>query len=225
MIEVKLGEKLYEVPEKWEEIKFSKFLNFFNLTKSFKTTEELEEEFKEKGETKELYMSLDNLKSNTKMVSFWTGISEEEVAMCDLDEVAEVLKQVSFLNQQYTPIHIDSFVFNKEKYILPDIGMARNTFGDYIQSEQLEINNQKLNDGKIEIMPEQVAILCKKENETFIDDDEIDKRAIMFKELDMATVWDVGFFLTRHESLLMTSFLTYQKEVLIDRQKLQQKEQ
>ena len=56
-------------------------------------------------------------------------------------------------------------------------------------------------------------------------DDEINKRALMFQELDMATIWDVGFFLTRHESLLMTSFLTSQKEEAIHNLKLQQKEQ
>ena len=163
MLKVKLNEKEYEIPEKWEEIKFSKFLEFYNLTKGFKTEKELEEEFKDKGDTKDLYMSLDTLKSNTKMVSFWTGISEEDVAICDLDEVAEVLKDLSFLNQQYQPIHIDSFVFEGEKYLVPEVGMEKQTFGDYIEAEQLEINNKKLDKGRIEVMPEQVAILCKKE--------------------------------------------------------------
>ena len=225
MLKVKLNEKEYEIPEKWEEVKFSKFLDFYNLTKTFKTQEQLEEEFKEMGDTKDLYMSLDNLKSNTKMISYWTGISEEDVAMCDLDEVAEVLKDLAFLNEQYHPIHIDSFVFNEEKYFLPEIGMGKQTFGQYVEAEQLEINNAKLDKGRIEVMPEQVAILCKKEGESHIDDDEVDKRAIMFKELDMATVWDVAFFLTRHESLLMTSFLISQKEEATRKLKLQQKEQ
>ena len=103
--------------------------------------------------------------------------------------------------------------------------MEKQTFGQYVEAEQLEINNAKLDKGRIEVMPEQVAILCKKEGEKYINDDEVDKRAIMFKELDMATVWDVAFFLTRHESLLMTSFVISQKEVATRNLKLQQKEQ
>ena len=225
MIKVELDGKEIEIPSSWTEVKWKKFLEFYNLTKTFKTKEELEEEFKDKGDTKELYMSLDTLKCNTKMASFWTGISEDQIAMCDLDEVAKVLKELTFLNQTYSPIHIDSFVFEDEKYFLPEIGMPKSTFGDYIQSEQLELNNKNLENGRIEVMPEQVAILCKKKGETHLDDDEVDKRAEKFKNLDMATIWDVAFFLTRHESLLMTNFLIYQKEEMTALLKSQQKEQ
>ena len=226
MITVELNGNEVKIPNSWTEITFKQFLNFYNLTKTFKSKEDLEEEFKDKGDTKDLYMSLDSLKCNTKMVSFWTGVSEDEIAMCDLDEVADILKELTFLNQSYTPLHIDSFVFKGDKYILPEVGMAKSTFGDYIQSEQLELNNVHLENGRIEVMPEQVAILCKKEGEKGnLDDDEIDKRKVLFEELDMATIWDVGFFLTRHESLLMTSFLISQKDQMINLQKSQPKEQ
>ena len=225
MIKVELGEKEYEIPHKWEEVTFSKFLAFYKLTQSFKSKEELEEEFKDKGDSKELYMSLDTLKSNTKMVSFWTGISDDEVAMCDLDEVAKVLKDLTFLNEQYRPIHIDNFTFKDEKYYLPNENMNKSTFGEYVNAEQLELNNKELEAGRLEVMPEQVAILCKKEGESFVKDDDVDKRAEMFKELDMATIWDVAFFLTKRESLLITSFLISQKELLTHKQKSLQQEQ
>jgi hypothetical protein len=225
MIKVELNGKEYDIPHKWEEVKFSKFLEFYNLTKSFKTKEELEEVYEDKDDIKDLYVTLDTLKSNTKMVSFWTGISEDEVGMCDLDEVAQCLKDLAFLSKQYKPIHIDDFTFNGEKYFLPNRDYSKLSFGDYVQAEQLELNAKKLEQGRIEVMPEQVAILCKKEGETQLSDEEIDKRANMFKELDMATVWDVGFFLTQRESLLMTSFLISQKERLTTLQKSQQKEQ
>lgn len=225
MEEVTLNGKEYQIPTKWEEVKYSQFLSFSKLIKSFKTEEELREELKDKGETMDLYMSLETLKSNTKMVSFWTGISEDDIAICDLDDVTLVLNKLGFINKQYTPIHIDSFVFNDDKYLLPQVGMAKSTFGDYIQAEQLEINNKELELGRIEVMPEQIAILCKKDGEAQISEDEIDKRAKMFKELDMATIWDVAFFLTQRERLLMTSFLISQKEQMIASPKLQQKEQ
>jgi len=60
-------------------------------------------------------------------------------------------------------------------------------------------------------MPRQVAILCKKEGDKErLNDDEIDRRAKLFEGLDMATIWDVAFFLNKLEQGLMTSFLTYQ---------------
>jgi hypothetical protein len=224
MKEVKLGEKKALVPEKWEEIKFSKFLEFMNLTKSFKTPKEIEEMDLE-DDMREFHITLENLKVNTKMVSFWTGVSEDELAMCDVDEVGLAIKDLSFLSTPYSPIRIENFVFEGEKYFLPKPDMSKQTFGTYVEAEQVEMNNAKLKKGKIEVLPEQIAILCKKEGETHIDDDEVDKRAEHFRGLDMATIWDVGFFLTRLESLLMISFLTLTKEQLTHKQELQQKEQ
>ena len=97
MEKVTLNGKEYEIPTKWEEVKYSQFLSFSNLIKSFKTQDELKEELKDKGETMDLYMSLETLKSNTKMVSFWTGISEDDIAICDLDDVTLVLNKLNFI--------------------------------------------------------------------------------------------------------------------------------
>ena len=225
MIKVQLGEKEVEMPSKWEEVPFSKFLGFVNLTKTFKTEVDEEKEDEDlDNDFKDLQVTLENLKANTRMVSYWTGVSEDELAMCDIDEVGDAIKDLEFLTMSYKPINITNFVFKGEKYILPDPEMKKQTFGTYVEAEQVELNNQKLKKGKLETLPEQVAILCKKEGETHIDDDEIDRRSELFKELDMATVWDVGFFLSRLESLLMINFLTLTREHQILKQKLQQQE-
>jgi len=92
--------------------------------------------------------------------------------------------------------------------------MKSSSFGRYIEAEQLEIQSSMIDQGKIEYMPRQIAILCKKEGESEkLDDDIIDKRAELFKQLDMATIWDVAFFLNKLEQGLLTSFLTYQAVV------------
>lgn len=224
MIQVELGDKKVNIPTKWEEVKFEKFLDFMNLTKTFKTDKELDE-LNVDEDLKEFHVTLENLKTNTKMVSFWTGISEDELAMCDIDEVGQVIEDLKFLTAQYTPVRIESFDFEGEKYYLPKADMAKETFGTYVEAEQVEMNNARLKKGKLEVLPQQVAILCKKKDEKFISDDEVDKRAEKFKKLDMATIWDVGFFLTRQESLLTISFLTLTKEHQMLKQELQQKEQ
>jgi len=222
MIEVQLGEKKVNIPTKWEEVEFKKFLDFMNLTKTFKTEKEIDE-LNVDEDLKEFHVTLENLKVNTKLVSFWTGISEDELAMCDIDDVGKVIEDLKFLTAQYNPVRIESFEFEGEKYYLPKPDMSKQTFGTYVEAEQVELNNAKLKKGKIEILPQQVAILCKKKDEKFVDDDEIDIRAEKFKNLDMATMWDVGFFLTRLESLLTISFLTLTREHQTLKQELQQR--
>ena len=69
-----------------------------------------------------------------------------------------------------------------------------------------------LKEGVLSVLPRQVAILCKKEGEEEkLDDALIDRRAKQFEKLDMATIWDVGFFLGMLEQRLMLDFLISQK--------------
>ena len=211
---LKLNEKDIKIPENWAELPFSKFLEFNNLSKTFKTKEEMEEEYKDDKETKEYKITLDNLKANTKVASFWTGLTEDEISMCDIDSINELMEDLNFMTQTYTPININSFKFKGEEYFVPETGMRKSTFGDYIEAEQVEINNKELEDGKLESLPMQTAILCKKKEElgTNLSEDTVMERVDIFKELDMATIWDVGFFLTKHEQRLLSSTLMYLKQ-------------
>tara|TARA_R110002020_G_scaffold358437_4_gene570727 strand:+ start:2411 stop:3097 length:687 start_codon:yes stop_codon:yes gene_type:complete len=211
---LRLNEKSVKIPENWAEVPFSRFLEFSNLSKTFKTKEEMEEEYKDDKETKEYKITLDNLKANTKVASFWTGLTEDEISMCDIDSINELMEDLNFMTQTYTPININSFKFKDEEYFVPETGMRKNTFGDYIEAEQVEINNKELEDGKLESLPMQTAILCKKKEElgTNLSEDTVMERTDIFKELDMATIWDVGFFLTKHEQRLLSSTLMYLKQ-------------
>ena len=89
--------------------------------------------------------------------------------------------------------------------------MVEENFGTFIEAEQVEINNKRLEKGDLSALPKQIAILCKKKGEEkgIINESVIKKRANAFKKMDMATIWDVGFFLTQHESSLMSLSLTY----------------
>ena len=90
--------------------------------------------------------------------------------------------------------------------------MQKSSFGRYIEAEQLELHSNMLDKGNLDILPRQIAILCKKEGESEkLDDGIIDKRAEMFKKLDMATIWDVAFFLNKLEQRLVISSLTFQE--------------
>jgi hypothetical protein len=228
MVTITINEKDIDIPSNWADITFEQFLGFSKLAKSQKTEEELEQKYEDLDEElKSLQITMDNIKFNTKLACYFTDMTEDEIAMCDMEKVEEILKCISFLQAEYQPINIKSFKMGDEEFILPLPGMVKENFGTYIEAEQIELNNRKLEAGIIEVLPRQVAILCRKKGEKrgLIDDDLIDKREKLFHKLDMATVWDVGFFLLRQEQLLMTSFLTSLKEEKTTKQKLPQKEQ
>ena len=227
MITITINEKDIDIPSNWTDITFEQFLAFSNLSKSQKTEEELKEKYADLDEElKDLQITMDNIKFNTKLACFFTDMTEDEMAMCDMEVVENILKALGFLQTQYMPIAISSFKIGEEEFFLPKPGMVEENFGTYIEAEQIELNNKKLKAGILEGLPKQVAILCRKKGEKrgLINDKLIEERESKFKKLDMATIWDVAFFLFRQEQLLMTSFLTSLKEEML-KPKQQQKEQ
>jgi hypothetical protein len=223
MKEFKMNEKVIKLPELWTEVTWEKFLGF---TKIIQNHEKVEEAKKEEGsdDENEWKEAIRALELNTKILSFWTGLSQEEISHWDMLEAETLMKCLDFVNDKY--IDLGEFTINEEKFFLPKNLMRETTFGRYIEAEQLEIQSELIKKGKIEIMPRQIAILAKKEGEgDNLDDDVIDKRAKLFEKLDMATIWDVAFFLTKLEQGLMISSLTSQ--VVAEMQQVQepQKEQ
>jgi len=209
MITITINEKDIDIPSNWTDITFEQFLAFSNLSKSQKTEEELKEKYADLDEElKDLQITMDNIKFNTKLACFFTDMTEDEMAMCDMEVVENILKALGFLQTQYMPIAISSFKIGEEEFFLPKPGMVEENFGTYIEAEQIELNNKKLKAGILEVLPKQVAILCRKKGEKrgLINDKLIEERESKFKKLDMA------------------SFLTSLKEEML-KPKQQQKEQ
>lgn len=202
--------KEIKMPSGWGDVTWDKFLDFSKLIGNFKQKKEVEVSDDEVAQWEN---TLVDLKNNTKVLSFWTGLDESEVSMLDLDMASEIMKSIDFIGENYNPIHINSFKIGEEEFLLPKDLMRKSSFGRYIEAEQLEMQANLLEKGQMEILPKQIAILCKKEGESEkLDDDVIEKRAKMFEKLDMATIWDVGFFLNRLEQKLMLNFLTSKGE-------------
>lgn len=217
-----INKKTVEIPLSWEELDWAKFISFSKLL----DTLSLGSGSKTKTDSEEWEETLQDLKNNTKILSFWCGLQESEISMLDLEVANDMMTKLSFLNETYTPISIDSFVMGEERFMLPENFMKQSSFGRYIEAEQLELQSNLIDKGKIDVLPRQIAILCKKEDEIEkLDDDLIDKRAKQFEKLDMATIWDVGFFLNKLEQRLMLSFLISQEKEETLRPELQPKEQ
>ena len=224
MKEFKMNDKTVTMPESWLEVSWEKFYAF---TKVVEKHNNKIEKYKEANpdddfEFRETLMQLDY---NTEVLSFWSGVSVEDVSHWDMAEANDLMKTLAFINQKYTPIDIKSFTVGDEKFYLPEDLMRKSSFGRYIEAEQLELQSNLIQEGQISYMPRQLAILCKKEDEDEkLNDDLIDQRAKMFEKLDMATIWDVAFFLNKLEQGLMTSFLI-SKGVEMQKLQEQQKEQ
>ena len=69
--------------------------------------------------------------------------------------------------------------------------------------------------GKFDVLPEQMAILCRKLEEEY-DDDVIPQKTEMFKKLTMDVVWEFGFFLTQQNIKLakLSNMYSVKKELV-----------
>lgn len=187
-----LNEKEIDIPTQWVDVSFGKFLGFKKLLNSLKLDED--------EEIDDIELTLRNLKNNTTILSFWTGLTEDEISLWDLEDAQKVMSKLNFASEAYQPISISSFKLDEEEFFLPEEFMTKSSFGRYIEAEQLEMQQNLIEKGNFEYLPKQIAILCKKKGEEEkLNDDLIEKRAEKFKKLDMATVWDVGFFLQKLE--------------------------
>lgn len=216
-----INDKEIDVPTSWNNITFEKFNEFSKLVNSQMTEEEFYSEKEDlDDDLKSLEWSLYNIKLNTTLACFWSGLSEEEVSMCNIEQVEEILSSMEFLNTGYEPVAVDNFKFRGVKYNLPKPDLRGENFGTFIEAEQVEINNKRLKKGDLSALPRQMAILCKKDGEMpgLINDALITKREKAFRKLDMATIWDVGFFLSQHESSLMTLLLIYLRQEGMEKQ-------
>jgi len=213
---IKINEKEIEIPTSWFDVSFEQFIQFSNISKARKSEADVISGYKndsnesDNEEIISLLVSIDNVEFNTKIVCFWTGLDESEIALCSLDMIEDILKTIDFVGEQYNPIALDKFTFNDETFLLPKGGMEDENFGTYIEAEQVELNNKRIENGDFGYLPRQIALLCKKEGEKrgLVDEVMIEERTQKFKKLDMATIWDVAFFLLKQENKLMMHSLT-----------------
>jgi len=119
--------------------------------------------------------------------------------------VNSAISVVGELLQEYKPTGIDRFEFEGDVYLFPKEFLKRNTFGDYIESTHLDNTIKIMKNGKFDILPEQMAILCRRIDEEY-DDDLIPEKTERFKQLTMDIIWEFSFFLTMQSVKLTRTF-------------------
>ena len=202
MIEIQIKEEKYEIPTEWKDITLEYWCGLYNIIKKYTETAE-DSENKENVEPK--VDEVKALRMNKELFKYVTGINDNILNQLDLESVNTAVGTIGQMMEEYKPKGIDRFEFDGDVYFFPKEFLKRNTFGDYIESTQLDATIQMMKHGKFDVLPEQMAILCRKIDEEY-DDDIISSKSDKFKQLTMDIVWEFSFFLTMQSVKLTRTF-------------------
>lgn len=196
MVEITIKEKKYDIPTDWKDITLEWWCGLYQIISRHNDAD---------AEVQEELTDVEVLKMNRDMFMYLTKIDLNTMNQLDMDSVNEAISVVSELLQEYKPTGIDRFEFEGETYLFPKEFLKRNTFGDYIESTHLDSTIKIMKNGKFDILPEQMAILCRRIDEEY-DDDLIPDKTERFKQLTMDIIWEFSFFLTMQSVKLTRTF-------------------
>lgn len=205
MLEIQIEDKKYDIPSQWSEVSLKWWCGLYDIVNKYSKKETVEERENEKFE------ELEGLKMNQDMFMYVTGIGKSEMERLDMESVNEALTIIGKLLEEYKPKGVESFEHNGKFYYFPKEFLKNNTYGDYIESTQLDSTIEYMKHGRFDVLPEQMAILCREIGEEY-DDDLVIKKTEEFKELKMDTVWEFGFFLSKQSLKLAQIFQMFSTE-------------
>ena len=199
MVEIKIQDETYNIPTEWKDITLNWWCGLYTIINKYNKKDE------EGNAIEAEHTEVELLKMNRDIFIYLTGIDENTMNQLDTDSVTAAVSTVGQLLEEYKPKGVDRFEFEGETYFFPKEFLKRNTFGDYIESTHLESTIKIMKHGRFDVLPEQMAILCRRGGEEY-DDDEIPSKTDKFKELTMDIVWEFSFFLTMQSVKLTRTF-------------------
>jgi len=222
-ISLKQGEEKRDVviPTEWTDMTLEYWCGMYMVIKKHQDLADLKKDKKKKdekesadeywwkqmAEKEDLLEKFDNVRLNKDLFAYMTGLTEESMELTDINSVNNVIGVLDGLVQEYEPKGVDSFEFEEETYYFPKEFLKKNTYGDYIEATQLEMYVDMMKHGRFDVLPEQMAILCRRADEKY-DDEKIPEKAEKFKQLTMDIVWEFSFFLTQQNIKLVEISLT-----------------
>lgn len=199
MIQIKIQEDTYDIPTEWKDMTVEYWCGLYSIINQYNKRDE------EGNIIEEDHSQVQILKMNRDIFMYLTGLAQSDMEKLDIDSVNAAITAFSGALEEYKPQGIDRFEFEGETYFFPKEFLKRNTFGDYIESTHLESTIKIMKHGRFDVLPEQMAILCRKAGEEY-DDDVIPSKTDSFKKLTMDLVWEFSFFLTMQSVKLTRTF-------------------
>ena len=196
MVEITIQDKKYDIPTDWKDITLEWWCGLYSIISRHNDDD---------AEVQKELTDVEVLKMNRDMFMYLTKIDLNTMNKLDMESVNSAISVVGELLQEYKPTGIDRFEFEGDVYLFPKEFLKRNTFGDYIESTHLDNTIKIMKNGKFDILPEQMAILCRRIDEEY-DDDLIPEKTERFKQLTMDIIWEFSFFLTMQSVKLTRTF-------------------
>lgn len=231
MINLVVGEIECQIPERWDEITLKEYSKIYSIIKNdafVEPHEDLQPTTDTAKKALDLERDLHNIKTNRKVFSTFTGVDEATINLVDGEQMAQTLSlMTNFLNGDVEQMAVEdgvknSFTYKDKKYFYPIAEMKASTFGDFIETAQLDMLAEKHDSGKFGVIGEQMAILCREQNEVY-DEQLVIKKTKMFENLSMNTVWGFVFFLSKQINTYKTNIQTFTNpatEMITDTQQI-----
>tara|TARA_R110000751_G_scaffold305975_1_gene423377 strand:- start:722 stop:1408 length:687 start_codon:yes stop_codon:yes gene_type:complete len=206
----------FDVPTEWKDMSVSYWAKLTSIISRHQDKNQLQKNhYEEKYEgDKDLdkiignIEILDEMRLNGEIFGFLSGLSKENMQKVDMEQVTKVINTLGVLTEEYKPTGARSFEFEEETYYFPSEMLKKNTYGDFIEATQLDMTIDSVQNGRYDVLPEQMAILCRRAGEEY-DEDLIAEKTEKFKNLKMDTVMEFAFFLTNQSRKLQRIFSTY----------------
>tara|TARA_R110002072_G_scaffold129166_1_gene267467 strand:+ start:2693 stop:3373 length:681 start_codon:yes stop_codon:yes gene_type:complete len=221
MIEIKILEDSYKIPTEWKDMTLEYWCGLYAIINQYNQKDQ------DGNIIEEDHSEVQVLKMNRDIFMYLTGVNQNQMEGLDVDSVNAAITAFSGALEEYKPQGIDRFELDDEVYLFPKEFLKRNTFGDYIESTHLDSTIKIMKHGRFDVLPEQMAILCRRVDEEY-DDDAIPEKTERFKKLTMDFVWEFSFFLTMQSVKLTRTFQMFlgktEEEVEVEKIKFLQLE-
>ena len=202
---------VFDIPTEWKDITLEYWAKLATIISKHQKKSELKknshiERFAESEDLEKIIKDvefLDTLALNRDIFCFLSGLEKKEMNRVDMNQVNNVIDTLGMLTKEYEPTGIKSFELEGETYYFPSDSLRKNTYGDFIEATQLDMTIENMQNGRYDVLPEQMAILCRKIDEEY-DEEEIPKKTEKFKQLTMDIVYEFAFFLTIQSKRLLT---------------------
>jgi hypothetical protein len=212
----------FDVPTEWKDITVSYWAELTSIISKHQKDNELKKNhYEEKYKDEEFLQKMigdvefvNELHLNRDIFCFLSGLDKKDMKRVDMEQVNKVINTLGILTEEYQPKGMKSFEFEGETYNFPSEFLRNNTYGDFIEATQLDMTIENMKNGRYDVLPEQMAILCRRADEEY-DEELIAEKAEKFKKLTMDIVMEFAFFLTNQSKrLLKISNMYSEKEVV-----------
>jgi|15BtaG_2_1085339.scaffolds.fasta_scaffold02457_3 hypothetical protein len=215
--------KTINIPTDWEDMTLNYWCGIYRIIEKYRKKQDFSKQIEETKEdnngyteplkkaTLEFLEKRDLINMNKEVFQYIAQVSDEDIEKVDMDAATKVLNAMEVFQDDYEPKNLDGFVFEGEKYYFPTDQMSGNTFQDYIEATQIEMNIENLTNGNYDVFPQQMAILCRKSGEEY-DEELIEEKTEKFRTLKMDTVMEFAFFLTKQSRKLASALKMYSEE-------------